>query len=323
MRYVAMVRDSSSGELLTDQGCTDQGFSLVFLSDSETISVRYNDSTPKTYYNSKEEVTFTQPGKYQITSCLYGREADMTVYVLPAAVDKLGEMLFGESMLSEDTRIFTTENLPCYNKAAIIHFNNIEHLPPITVTATNLSTGKALSYDAKTGSSIAIAQSGDWQICVNVGSNGSIFQYSVTAKILDQEGPSCSVNEYLLENLDEAATGNFAFIRVPYQNDQAVIARNADGAYRIATDVPLKEQIPAGVYTIEEYNSNNEMTYCYTLSLREQIVPVSYKDGGIALTLFFVAAAGCAGSGCIVYIFCVKKGKKEIKADETFDSDVD
>lgn len=260
VNYVAMVRDLDSAEelaFLIDNGATAQGFELVFLGEEEEITVSHNGGKKKVY---KSEASFTEPGEYRIRHELWGRTATCTVYILPSEKEFLEDVL-GGSMISESTRVFTTDELPCYNKAALICFGALDHLPSVTGQAENLATGEERVFTAKDGGTVAIGGAGEWKITVRVGESGSFYEFSATVKIMDGS-PQRSVNEWMLETCEDL--DRYAFVKVPYQNDRAILAKNACGVYQIVHDVPLAKQLPEGEYLIEEYSANR-LTYSYTL----------------------------------------------------------
>lgn len=272
MNYVAMVHDLDSTEelaFLTDNSSTIQGFELVFLAEDEEITVSYNGGKKKVY---KSAVSFTEPGEYHVKHELWGRTATCTVYVLPAEKE-LFENLFGGTMISESTRVFTTDELPCYNKVALISFNELKHLPSVTGKAENLTTDETRFFDVKEGT-VAVSGEGEWRITVAVGESGSFYEFSATVKILD-EGPHQSVNEWMLQLCEDL--GHYAFVKVPYQNDQAILARSVHGVYWIVHEIPLREQLPEGEYIIEEYTAN-QLTYSYPLSYVRSCADASAEE---------------------------------------------
>ena len=278
MSYVGMVRDLAGTEdqaFLTHNGSTTQGFELIFLDDEEVITVSHNGKAPRSY-RCEDSVFFTEAGEYRLYHRLWGRTATSTVYVLPSE-EVILERLFGGVMIAESTRVFTTDEHPSYRKTVMIPFQETQYLPNITGRAHNQTTGEHVSFDTNNGT-VAISGAGVWEIVVTVGETGSFYEFSATVRILDERA-LCSVNEWLLQGIDSPE--NYAFVLVPYQNEQAILARGPHGVYTILPGFPLNEQIPEGKYVIEEY-SGNKLTYSYPLryGLSETVDPTLEEGTG-------------------------------------------
>ena len=206
------------GETLIDGSVTTQGFKIDKLNISgNSITVKYNDTQVSPVADG---TTFTEPGKYEITTITkLGKQKTQVIYIFHTD-DNGYATYFGESLIHA-SRVFRFGDYPTYAKGAYIAINEVDENTPILYgTVVNLDTEQVVFNTTQTRAAQKFDLApGNYQIEFYSGNpdiSGSLFKYIFRFEIIDEKSAPY-VNYYNLMSTERLEDLQSKHYEVAYQ----------------------------------------------------------------------------------------------------------